>query len=49
MTTIKVIARLSLDGVIAPSRQGENTLFAQAGWTDPDETPATDANARPFS
>ena len=40
MRTLKVIAHISLDGVIAPSAQGADSPFAHGGWTAPYRTPA---------
>jgi dihydrofolate reductase len=40
MRTIRVIAHVSLDGVISPGRPNEDSDYAHGGWTAPYRTPA---------
>jgi dihydrofolate reductase len=40
MRKIRIFAHISLDGVISPSGQGEDSDYAHGGWTVPYRTPA---------
>ncbi|SIO31815.1 Dihydrofolate reductase [Singulisphaera sp. GP187] len=40
MRKIRIISHISLDGVISPSGQGEDSDYAHGGWTAPYRTPA---------
>jgi hypothetical protein len=40
MRKIRIFAYISLDGVISPSGRGEDSDYANGGWTVPYRTPA---------
>src|SRR5437764_4933810 len=40
MRKVRIFAHISLDGVISPSGQGEDSDYAHGGWTAPYRTPA---------
>jgi dihydrofolate reductase len=40
MRKIRIFAHISLDGVISPSGRGEDSDYANGGWTAPYRTPA---------
>jgi dihydrofolate reductase len=40
MRKIKIVAHISLDGVISPGARGEDSDFAHGGWSAPYRTPA---------
>jgi dihydrofolate reductase len=40
MRTIRIIEHISLDGVISPSAQGEDSDYANGAWTAPYRSPA---------
>ena len=40
MRKIRIMENISLDGVISPSGQGEDSDYAHGGWTAPYRTPA---------
>ena len=40
MRKVRIFAHISLDGVISPSGQGEDSDYAQGGWTAPYRSPA---------
>jgi dihydrofolate reductase len=40
MRRIRIFAHISLDGVVAPTGQGEDSDYAHGGWTAPYRTPA---------
>jgi dihydrofolate reductase len=40
MRKVRIFAHISLDGVISPSSQGEDSDYAHGGWTAPYRSPA---------
>jgi dihydrofolate reductase len=40
MRNVRIFAHISLDGVISPSGQGEDSDYAHGGWTAPYRSPA---------